>query len=972
MNPTENADTKKETVQSASAEKTTTVEDYFYLNPNADKDFKIKSSDKALEGNILEYIKWRKKQMIAEIQRGDVVSAPGERDYLKEYNEQNPNNTITEPTDVEDINNYAEKTLVIINSSDTLKQIMQTSSNESQILTTGNYNISSGRYTANRGQSPKAIAESLLTEGMACVGLPMTITLDTSKESKKIEEIAKFCAQRGIDASQITIKHSKGIEQLNEIEAVKDITATIKQVNGGIAHAFDNDYAMAEEMLQNPSNEQIDQLNIDDSNESTWLNIAKMETGSTFKDECDAKYLQKEAIKKEIPNISTDIDTDTLAWDLKALNDLASSTPATDINKKLDAIMKQHNIMGVNKNTLLNNDSLSATREAYFNADNSANIAADLKAGRITIATIESNIGPKGKKSSRDVIQEEYTALSNEINKIERDSSGITPEEVRSASILSKMLGNRMQGSLQAKIANVDKTFENAAADTFGGVIRDQKPIGTQVVLGRMIRDKEMNDGDWKNPQILGKDEAHIAPEHLAPLLKTYNEVTGKNVLTLDIRNKIEEDILNIKGMAEPNMSVGKDKAIRQFSIVIQDKTNLDATTSGAIATKVISKHFMSNGDLKKASIRDNIKIQADLMAEYRNHIVDTYGLTNFDATLSDNNACYKKHNKEQQQRGDNYAVSTEIHEQLKGLTKEIYDFGDQSEAIYGDQFTKLGPNPQPEDITAARKNFEDKANIPAEIRGLVEIPHTDLQKLTGVKPEDRLKAANKILQKYKTAATNEANRIKQEFNIPANTDLIQIKADNELPAQVKKDNTIKEEDLKKECEKALKVSNLYDSQHRGAQELTHIIKINQESSGFTNETIAIAAYRTVYEKLGDPATAKIEDINTQIANTLSHLGFDIDKKDKGKLQELQTAFEQSFKPDEQAAVAAVTDTAELQQEATAVAAPSTVHKTQIDAFKEKLAQLRADAKASKKQIQVKDADNHVKSSNQQKTGGGA
>ena len=169
-----------------------------------------------------------------------------------------------------------------------------------------------------------------------------------------------------------------------------------------------------------------------------------------------------------------------------------------------------------------------------------------------------------------------------------------------------------------------------------------------------------------------------------------------------------------------------------------------------------------------------------------------------------------------------------------------------------------------------------------------------------------------------------------------------------------------------------MKVSNLYDSQHRGAQELTHIIKINQESSGFTNETIAIAAYRTVYEKLGDPATAKIEDINTQIANTLSHLGFDIDKKDKGKLQELQTAFEQTFKPVEQAAVATVTDTAELQQDTTAVAAPSNVHKTQIDEFKDKLAKLRAEAKASKKQIQKQGADNHVKQSNQQKTGGGA
>ena len=110
--------------------------------------------------------------------------------------------------------------------------------------------------------------------------------------------------------------------------------------------------------------------------------------------------------------------------------------------------MKQHELMGVDKNTLLNNNSLIATRQAYFN-DNSANIAADLKAGKITIATIESNIDQKQK--SVVMLYRKNTALSNEINKIERNPSGITPEEVRSASILSKALGNRMQCSLQAK-----------------------------------------------------------------------------------------------------------------------------------------------------------------------------------------------------------------------------------------------------------------------------------------------------------------------------------------------------------------------------------------------------------------------------------------------------------------------------------------------------------------------------------------
>ena len=48
----------------------------------------------------------------------------------------------------------------------------------------------------------------------------------------------------------------------------------------------------------------------------------------------DAKYTQKEAIKKEIPNISTDM---IHQHDLKALNDLASSSDpkpkATDIKK---------------------------------------------------------------------------------------------------------------------------------------------------------------------------------------------------------------------------------------------------------------------------------------------------------------------------------------------------------------------------------------------------------------------------------------------------------------------------------------------------------------------------------------------------------------------------------------------------------------------------------------------------------------
>ena len=201
-----------------------------------------------------------------------------------------------------------------------------------------------------------------------------------------------------------------------------------------------------------------------------------------------------------------------------------------------------------------------------------------------------------------------------------------------------------------------------------------------------------------------------------------------------------------------------KEEAINSLSSSMEN-IGLDAKTRVAIATKVISKHFMSNGQPKKTS---NINAQADLMAEYRNHIVNTYGLTNFDAT-SDNNACYKKHNKEQQQRGDNYAVSTEIHDQLTRL-KEINDFGAQSEAIFSDQFTPLGPNPQPEDIMAARENFEDKGNIPAEIRGTVKIPYTDLQKLTGGKPEDRLNAANKIIQKYKTAATNEANRLSKNL----------------------------------------------------------------------------------------------------------------------------------------------------------------------------------------------------------------
>ncbi len=244
-------------------------EDFFYTHPGVDVkiDIDLTSSLTTTVTNkeevstlLKEYLYHVKEQAIHENQGGDSVQEQTNfNDWLKnsKYNE----------TEYKSLGN--EKIVASIDKAKaTFSETLRTNADLQNLYSTqpiaqGYFQFKNGSYDGNNSTykvrskvrfsfagGPRKAAESLITEGLACTGLPATfnITGEQKIQKEKIKEIAKICEERGINPEEIKIKSDFGEKVLNEItQQTFDPNGEKKplcntKVKGGLAHAYVEEY----------------------------------------------------------------------------------------------------------------------------------------------------------------------------------------------------------------------------------------------------------------------------------------------------------------------------------------------------------------------------------------------------------------------------------------------------------------------------------------------------------------------------------------------------------------------------------------------------------------------------------------------------------------------------------------------------------------------------------------------------------
>lgn len=883
----ENKQQAKDGVESTAEKKSVALEDYFYLNPMTQDQFQIKElndiTDEANKQLLQEYINWRKNKMLIDATQTQAESVVTDTTALVQFI--NSREKISEEQtaflEKEDklIEQYAETSQNAISSDPELKETFQklTSRGQPQILKTGKYNSETGRFTVSNRcgyKSPESVAKSLLVDGIASVGLPMNIKLERGSQKRKLLAIAKLCEKKGIDPSQIKIESTYFNGNLSELTyADLNVTSTNlsptlraaanekqdekicqPKLKGGIAHAFDPDYQKAEQLLSNPTNDQIDRLNNNNSDEYTLLD--KKAKGQTVLSQDNInKSKKKVAIQEDLQKDRTMSLTSEQSWALAKLETDAQDLDPIKVNQRLDNIMKMgtknEQLFGYQKQHLLASKELLNINNKYFNKDNSKNIAADLKSGKITIKTIDKKF-ENNKKEFQDVFAE--------VKKIEQAQRGIQTPSLTS-SMFRIMTNNIFQSrtDAQRRIDAVNKTFANAPNNTVGKIIQNQGNVGQLVTFGQLIDDNSY------------AVENMSTNEKLKLYNKLYNQAYGKNQLC----DTAKKDIENCR-----------DKC--QITIEASDITlnNLDENTS------------------------------VDELAIDNNNIID------FQYSLVD-----KINKKLEANIGtDNTVDKTLIEKITKSVALTVQN-------VY--------------------------CNSPENIKSMLDL-----------KKKGKLaEGINKVVEQETEKELQRHFKEKYGFT---NTKDVPLTDDD-----LKNHDVISDKELDNKKVRAKNASDCYTEINKNKEKSLDIARLCVEDNGKTinEQMIAIAAYRAVYEKLGDPATAKAVDFDEPIQSVLTTLlppdeVANQTQKYNETFNRLKSDFVTTFTPSQGAKEEKLEVSENINASAATAAQANNSHAGTISDFADTLKALKDKTKAARTDLSKAQKDNHQSTATEQKNPG--
>ncbi len=807
----------KDGVESTTEKKSVALEDYFYLNPMTQDQFQIKElndiTDEANKQLLREYINWRKNKMLIDATQTQADSVVTDTKALDQFINSREEISEEQRTFLEEknelIEQYAETSQNAIKYNPEVKETFQkltTSRGQPQILKTGKYNSKTGRFTVSNRcgyKSPESVANSLLMDGIASVGLPMNIKLERGSQKRKLLAIAKLCEKKGIDPSQIKIESTyfngnlSGLTYANLNVTSTNLSPTLRaaanekqdenicqpKLKGGIAHAFDPDYQKAEQLLSNPTNHQIYAATRKEADKTPTMKLLKKidpegkNIADQFKESMNNRLNNKILIGQVLLQSNnlglTYKQLEPLAWDIENLNHEAESAKPIDIHNKLNAIIKKHNLPAYAKTTILSidynmskgglaklNTNLTENINAkYFSNENSNNVLQDLNSGSISNSLSKTNVNwqtETTQKALRNVSDPDTSMFKYLSSSGKKDDY---PNNVRK-------VNTRMEKINKGELG-------------IGHVIQSSGiNIGENVVMGDILQDMNTN----------GQKKWTVKEQ-----LKAYNLATGKNRLTDSAR----EELKGIENKTE------LDNALKEYGITDPKQALLTDKDCYKVVNEEIRKaNFIANPKYKlpKAAIEcyNALQISDEKIPFAATKIYHSDPITD---TTSE-------------------VIIKELELDVNEYTKRALQDGDTKALI-----TELKKN------GSKLVNDENYAN----------------KKIHELRLKIVSKAKKLLYSDYGIEQGNIFTYAKPSISI-----------DDAIPKSIREKRTITPDELKKETERAVRIKNCYDNNNYPAIAKECYSSIKQEQK---NEALAITMYTAVYDKIGDPATARTQDV---------------------------------------------------------------------------------------------------------------